>query len=511
MRLVVETGRGRLRGVHENGLFKFRGVPYARPPVGPLRFRPPVPVEPWAGVLDTTQFAPAAPQGADDPLPLRNDINRWSEDCLRLNVWTPGLDGKRPVMVWMHGGALVRGTASRPTYDRGALAVRGDVVVVAVEYRLGALGFLHLDGSCGSDGAFPSNLGIRDQLCALRWVRDEIAAFGGDPDNVTAFGHSAGAICLGATAILPPAERVYRRAILQSGPPTAISPDNAAPVARVLLEQLGLTEATAERLREIPVEAILGAQVATWKSPGTRPLGVPFVPVIDGDVLRQHPMEALAAGDAADLTMIIGSTVDEMRPYLAVDPDLLTLDEAGLRRRCERIVPATATGAVDHLITEYRRARDRRGASTTPCDLWLAIEADRFVRFGATRAAELLSRTGAAAFSYLFAWQSPFMDGLFGSFHELELPFLFGYLDDPIATSITGRHPQRVILAEQMQQAWTTFARCSTPVMNEATVWPTYEPATRATMVLDLECRNENAPLEDERRVWEEILPLGSC
>ncbi len=504
---IVETSCGRLRGARENGLFKFRGVPYAQPPLGKLRFRPPLRARPWAGELDATQFGPAAPQGADDPLPLRNDITRWSEDCLRLNIWTPGLDGKRPVMVWFHGGAFVRGTASRPAYDGGVLSLCGDMVVVAVEYRLGALGFLHIDGFSGTEGAFGTNLGIRDQLSALQWVRDEIAAFGGDSENVTAFGHSAGAVSLGAMLSLPATERIFRRAILQSGPPTAISADAASAVGAVLLEQLGLTKATAEQLRDIPVETILAAQPATWKTPGSRPLGVPFAPVIDGDLIARHPLEAVAAGDAREVAIITGTTADEVRPYLVLEPDLVSLDEAGLYRRCAEIVPAPAT-AIGDLIAVYRDARLRRGAGTTPCDLWLTILGDRFVRCGSIKVAEWQSAAGTPVYSYLFNWQSPFMNGWLGAFHELELPFLFGYLDDQTGTMLTGDRPERAQLAYRLQSAWTAFARDGVPTF-EGEAWTRYDRGTRATMVFDVDCSRRDAPLDDERRVWEEIMPLG--
>lgn len=507
MESVVETSRGWLRGVREGGLFKFRGVPYARAPVGALRFRPPQPPEPWPGELDATRFGPAAPQGSSDPLPLPNDITRWSEDCLRLNVWTPGLDGKRAVMVWFHGGAFVRGTASRPTYDRGTLPLAGDVVFVSVEYRLGVLGFLHLDGLCGPDALFGSNLGIRDQLLALAWVREEIAAFGGDPANVTAFGHSAGAVCIGATLGMPAAERGYRRVILQSGPPTAIPPEAAEPVGRAVLQELGLTTQTAERLRDVPIEAILAAHPAAWNSPGTRPLGIPFAPVIDGDLLKRHPLESLAAGAAPDLDVVAGTTADEMRPYLVLEPDLLSLDENGLRARCERILPPAASGAAERIIGEYRRARSNRGAGTSPCDLWLSIQADRFVRYGSTKTTELASRDGGAAYSYLFSWESPFMNGLLGAFHELELQFLFGSLDDPITRALTGERPERERFARQLQDAWTGFAHSGAP----ASSWPRYDEQRRATRSLDVECTTQNAPLDDERRVWEEVLELRDC
>jgi para-nitrobenzyl esterase len=202
-----------------------------------------------------------------------------------------------------------------------------------------------------------------------------------------------------------------------------------------------------------------------------------------------------------------GTTVDEMRPYLAVEPQMLAMDEAELLFRCERVLPPLR-GAAEYVIDEYRKARGSRGAGTTPCDLWLAIQSDRFVRYASSKAAELQSHNGAPTYSYLFSWRSPFLDGLLGACHELELPFLFGYLDDPIATTLSGDRPQREVLAAQIQGAWTAFARGGAPSEQTLPQWPTYERTKRATMILDEECSKQNAPLEAERRVWEQLLPL---
>ncbi|HVM97722.1 MAG TPA: carboxylesterase family protein, partial [Candidatus Acidoferrales bacterium] len=216
---IAETGFGKLRGTTDGGVFVFRGVPFAQPPVGPLRFQPPQPLQPWAGVRDAIEFAPAAAQGVD-PLPLasESDSNGNSEDCLTLNVWTPGLDGAhRPVLVWIHGGSFQRGSASMRALNGARLAYRGDAVVVAIQYRLGALGFLYLNDLCGDATTFPANLGLRDQIAALQWVRGEIGAFGGNPSNVTVFGQSAGAICASVLLGTPAAQGLFDRAILQSG------------------------------------------------------------------------------------------------------------------------------------------------------------------------------------------------------------------------------------------------------------------------------------------------------
>jgi para-nitrobenzyl esterase len=283
------TSHGRLQGLRQEDVCIFRGVPFARAPVGPLRFRPPQALQGWCGVRDVRAYGPSAPQNKGDPLAsIFEDCSQGqSEDCLTLNLWTPATDGaRRPVLVWIHGGRFVRGSASEIPIDGAALARRGDIVVVAIQYRLGPLGFLHVNGGRPWD----SNVGLRDQIAALEWVRSEIAAFGGDPDNVTLSGQSAGAISAGALLCSPRARGLFHRAILQSGPPVGLDPAVASPVADTLLQSLALTDP--EHLRHLPVEALLASEEACNASPGSRPLGLPYMPVVDGDVLPADPFQA---------------------------------------------------------------------------------------------------------------------------------------------------------------------------------------------------------------------------
>jgi para-nitrobenzyl esterase len=396
----VETRQGALRGVQERGLEVFRGVPFAAPPVGPLRFRPPEPPPRWTGVREATRFARGAPQNAAIAGPLLSlGIGRTGEDCLYLNVWTPRADGgRRPVLVWIHGGAFVLGAGSQTLYDGSALARRGDVVVVTLNYRMGTLGFLRLREHFGDRLPATGNEGLLDQVAALRWVRDEIESFGGDPDNVTIFGESAGAMSCATLLGMPDARGLFHRAILQSGAANfRWPPDVAASLADLVLDELGL--GSPEALATAPVSRLLDAQRrlfmdmllgdryvlgalspagqrlagATFlglalagrrfgsvtaplserliarlrrrhpaRSPSPRAAmlralrtrGLPFQPVVDGVVVPRDPLDAVRGGAARDVPVLIGTNLDETKLFRPLDPEAETLDEAALLVRC---------------------------------------------------------------------------------------------------------------------------------------------------------------------------------
>ncbi len=566
MEPVVQTSFGTLRGVEAKGLYVFRGIGFARPPVGPLRFRPPGPPDSWEGVRDATRFGAAAPQSLGLLGPIFSmGIAETSEDCLHLNVWTPGLDSRRrPVLVWIHGGAFVLGAGSQTLYDGAALARRGDVVVVTINYRLGALGFL-----CArelSQGRIPAtgNEGLLDQIAALAWVQEEIARFGGDPDNVTIFGESAGAMSCATLLAAPGARGRFRRAILQSGAGNFVAPiEAAAQVGTELLDTLGLQMRRIESVLDLPPERIIEAQARLfftlrpgWKRlrlllaliaalrralerlatrsgkkrrllpflvwPLTLPLravellaasariwpqGLPLEPVVDGVVLPRLPLDAISAGSAKDVPILIGTNLDEVKLFRFLDRESKKLDEAALLARCEVAIPGH-NGEVSHgrrAIEVYRRARAARGEPTTPPELWFAIETDRTMRYPAMRLAEVQSQHQARTFAYLFTWTSPFAGGSLGSCHALDLPFVFGTLTHPLLRGFTGRGPEAMALAERMQDSWIAFARTGDPSHDGIGSWPGYERTRRATMILGRECRVEAAPREPERAFWESL------
>ena len=500
MATTVEVSTGRLEGVREDAVLVFRGIPFARPPVGPFRFAPPQAVDPWPGVRDATRFGPAAVQTEDLIGPsVGFDQPASAEDSLTLNVWTPGTDGtRRPVLVWIHGGAFTIGSGSQRAFDSTTLARRGDAVIVTINYRLGALGFLRLSAtSLGRELAMTGNEGLLDQIAALEWVRREIARFGGDPDNVTIFGESAGSISCSLLLTMPRARGLFHRAILQSGPPTLVGiPALSNRVAQAFLDKLGDSGA---QLRELSVDTIRRAQAKVILELGLETRGMPFRPCADGDLVPADPLSAIADGCARDVPVLVGTTRDEMKLFTLLDPASLTLDAPTLLRRCERNLP----GHAQALIDGYRAARSARGEPVTPSELWFAIETDRLFRIASMRLAELQRARQPQTYAYSFTWESPFRDGILGAAHALDIPFVFGTQDRPELVAFTGGGPAAQALAERMQDAWLAFARTGDPAHPGLPTWPAYDGDRRATMLLGARCELVDAPREAERRLWD--------
>jgi para-nitrobenzyl esterase len=484
---TVELSSGRLTGSSEGPLAVFRGIPYARPPMGALRFAAPELPEPWPGVREATAFGPAAVQSAIDVtyvpgFSLWEGIGATSEDCLTLNVWTPGLTGRRPVLVWLHGGAFIKGAASQALYDGATLARRGDVVVVTANYRLGAFGFLGID-----DDRFAANAGLLDQVAVLEWVADHAGAFGGDPGNMTVMGESAGAVSVTALMTSPRAAGRFHRAVAQSGAGRRLpSARRAAEMADRLLVRLGLDRARIGELFELPADRLLSAQVAVSVDVRRDDIGAGFQPWTDGDLVPVQPLDGLAAGSAAGMPFLAGTNEHEMNLWRVLEPGLRSLDEEGLALRVQRLVGESA----GDLVAAYRAARP----TAPPVELWQAIWSDREFRIPSLRATEAQAGS-AAAFSYLFTWPSP-APGI-GSCHGLELPFVFGTLASLGADAFAGSGPGPEALATAIQDAWLCFARTGDPG------WPAYDPARRATMLLGGQCEIVGDPMSAERQAWE--------
>jgi para-nitrobenzyl esterase len=504
----VETTYGRLRGAEEDGLLVFRGIPFAAPPVGERRFRAPRRPESWSGVREATTFGPAAPQpqGAMRRSPLFQNLavtppEQTDEDCLYLNVWTPAADGgRRPVMVWIHGGGFRSGSGSSPMYRGGTLARRGDVVVVTINYRLGALGFLYLP-ELGE-----ANVGILDQVAALEWVHDNIAAFGGDPDNVTIFGESAGGKSVEVLLGTPAARGLFHRAIAQSTYDPPMEPEAATRTAEGVLERLGLTRGDAEQLRSLPLDRLLAAVDAPV---GARPDGAPalggLVPVVDGQVIPRPPVEAVAAGAAREVPLIVGTTKDEMNLFQAMMPDGAAVSEDTLAERVAAQIPGGRDdpALVRRAIATYRQARAARGEPCEPRDILNAIATDRMFRAISLRLAEAQSRHQPKTFMYLFTWESTFNPAL-RACHGIDIAFTLGNWVGPMA-ALAGDGPQARALSATVMDAWTAFARDGVPAAPNLPAWPPYEREGRRTMLLGRECAVVAAPQEAERRFWEEL------
>jgi carboxylesterase type B len=370
------------------------------------------------------------------------------------------------------------------------LAARGDVVVVTVNYRLGALGFLtHPDLADG--GAVCGNWAILDLVAALHWVQAEIGAFGGDPANVTIFGESAGGTLVTLLAAAPSARGLFRRMIVQSGVPTATGLERASRLAEELAQEAGAPSVAA--LRETPGEVVLAAQVALEARRGGRMV---FMPAVDGTLVGRSPLEALSAGDAAGIPMMIGTNVDEMRLLATGDPHRTDLTDDDLRRRLDKLFD----DGIEEVVETVRTARASRGEGIAPSDLWFAIETDRFFRVPSLRAADAHVAHESRTFVYLFGWRSPALDGWLGACHVLEIPFVFGLHDAPHLAAFTGTGPDADALSAAMMGAWVAFARTDDPSTGSL-AWPRHDPSTRPTMVFDDRSRVEHAPREDERAV----------
>lgn len=502
MRVSVETGSGRLRGSREGGAAVFLGVPYAAPPLASLRWRPPQPVESWTDDREATRFGCVPPQ-SPDPVSAALGLEPeqpHSEDCLTLNVFTPACDEqRRPVLVWLPGGAFISGGAGAAVYDGRRLALRGDVVVVTVNYRVGALGFLHL-----GPGAEACNFGLQDQLAALAWVQREIERFGGDPECVTVFGESAGAGSVVSLLTMPAARGLFHRAIVQSAAPDGmITPDDAEDRAERLLTKLGVGREDRAGLEGVGVEALLAAQQellgeAVWKT------GMLFAPVIDGELLPRRPLEAIAAGAAREVELLIGTTRDEMRLYVG-GPFEPPNEEAACAMLAAQLPGGPDPEEAARLLAVTRAGREERGETSEALDVYYAAQTDLYLRVPAMRLAEGHAERQPGTFMYSFEWPSPADGGIRGACHAIDLAFTFGNLDAPRIAGFAGAGPEAERLAGHVMDAWCAFARGGRPGHAGIGAWPPYEPTRRSTMVLGERCGIAGAPFEAERLAWLEL------
>jgi para-nitrobenzyl esterase len=472
------------------------------------RFQPPEPPEPWRRARDATRSGAVPIQPS---VPLFRFLNaggtRQSESCLSLNVWTPGLDGaRRPVLVWIHGGAFLIGAGSTPVYEGHDLARRGDIVVVTINYRLGALGYVHLNGICGEEFRGACNAGLRDQIAALEWVRDNVDRFGGDPGNVTVFGQSAGAMSIGALLGVPRARKLFRRAICQSGAAQhLLSQEQANQVAEIFLGKLGDPRRTPGALARISSASLLSAQGATNRELANLTRLMVFLPVVDGELIPEPPLDAVARGAVADVPMLLGTTLDEWKLFTPVDTGVLAIGERGLIERMAEVLPAAAPRAPKPAlaIRSYRKAVRARGGDTSPFEIWSAFQSARVFHYPATLLAEAQCKARGPVYSYLFTWHPPALRRPVGACHALEVPFVFGLTNRPFLRPFVGLAPSAARLSRRMQFAWISFARTGNPGHERLPEWKPYDVDSRATMLLGRDCHAERAPLEQERKLWE--------
>ncbi|MEH0416634.1 carboxylesterase/lipase family protein [Streptomyces sp. B21-083] len=497
----VRTAAGAVRGRREGGLAVFRGIPFAEPPVGELRFAAPLPAARWDGVREAFAFGPPPPQEVTGP-----DASPAGDDWLTVNVWTPDADpaARRPVMVWIYGGAYKLGSADDPSYDGGRLSRDGDVVVVTLNYRVGIEGFARIEGA-------PANRGLLDQVAALEWVRENVAAFGGDPDQVTVFGESAGAGSIGALLVMPRARGLFRRAIAQSVPGTYFSDALAGDIAGALAGELGLRPTVADLAgvdpRKLPgagaaLSARMREYVPRWGAVALTP--TPFSPVVDGDVLPTAPWEALAGGAARDVDLIVGHTRDEYRLFLMFAGLFGRVDEAMAATVLRMFGPGADAGQA------YRAAFPDASAEY----LFELVQSDWLFRMPSLHLAQAQVAGGGRAHMYELTWSAPLNGGALGACHGLDVPLTFGNFGNfgDSAGGLGGMllgptpPPETEALSARLRSAWTSFAATGDPG------WPAYDTERRLVQLLDTEPSVAAYPEEASRRLWERhmfgVLPL---
>ena len=502
---VVETTAGKVRGYSSRGILTFKGIPYGAPPVS--RWLPATGPQPWKGVRSTLAYGWVCPQAArtgwkndEDAFMFEWEDGQPDEDCLRINVWTPATDHrKRPVMVWLHGGGFSAGSAQElKAYDGESLADRGDAVLVSLNHRLNVLGHLNL-AAYGERFAASANVGMTDIVLALQWVRDNIANFGGDPGNVTIFGQSGGGGKVSTLMAMPSAKGLFHKAIVQSA--TGLRVAHAETTARVAAETLSLLGLKADDLQNVPYAKLLAAaEVAHRKvqpPPNTGMIRTisrgerqGFAPVVDGRIVPHHPFDPNAPAVSAGVPLMVGTVLNEM--MTAVNhPEYELMTEADVRAQVEKAYPGKGERVVNAFRNVYPKAKW--------FDVLSCIGAQAQRNDSMTQAARKAAQGGAAAYAYLFAWQTPVLDGRPRAFHCSELPFCFNNTDR--AAAMTGGGAEARDLAGRMSDAWLAFAKKGNPNHAALPKWAAYDAERSPVMYFDTKCESKTDPEREARKV----------
>jgi para-nitrobenzyl esterase len=489
---LASTTHGKIRGSITEDIHVFKGIPYGASTAGANRFKPPQPPAPWSETRDALEYGDQCPQmpptgGNESP----DDTTPTSEDCLVLNVWTPGLrDGKRrPVMVWLHGGGYVSGSGASPLYDGTRLAKRGDVVIVTLNHRLNVFGHLYLGELGGAEYADSGNVGQLDIVLALQWVRDNIEEFGGDPGRVTVFGESGGGGKVGTLMAMPLAKGLFHRAILQSGfGITAIPSADATKTAEGVLKELKLSRKQIDRLQHVPADELIAA---LRKVTGGTPLGVG--PVLDGRSVPRHPFMPDAPELSADVPVLVGWNKDETT-VLFPPPDAFNLDWAGLSRHLTSALPRVD---IEKLVARLRQIRPE----ASPSDLYFTVTTELGMGNNARTLATRKARQGAApVYLYRLEWETPVDGGKLRAHHGLDIPLMFDNVGKSPGLR-SSKEAQRV--ADAMSEAWLNFAWAGNPNGPGLSYWPAFDPETQPTMVFDVVSRAVSDPIREVRLLLE--------
>lgn len=498
---TVTTTAGKIRGLLREKVHAFRGIPYGASTGGAARFLPPTQPQPWTDVREAFELGPRSPQIDSVLVPEFAPLNlreAAGEDCLCLNIWTPsvgtGTESRRPVMVWLHGGGYSSGSAGFVCYDGTELARKHDVVLVGINHRLNVFGYLYLAELGGEKYRDASNVGMRDIVVALEWVRDNIGAFGGDPKNVTIFGQSGGAGKVSTLLAMPSAQGLFHRAIVQSGSAVTAVPRAAATKgAEAFMARLELEPNQVDELQQLPVEKILAAMQARTGGGGAGGGGPQLSPVADGRSLPGDPFTPTAPPISANIPMLIGSTETEVTWNVNTNYD--PPDAAGLRARVKETLRIDDDARADQVIATYKKGRPK--ASDLDLALIIATDASNF-RTGTDTQAERKAAAGKApVYMYRFAWYSPVSGGRLRAMHCMDIPFVFDNVDR--ATVVLGDGRDRQALADRMSAAWVAFARTGDPNHKGLPNWRPFTADQRATMMFNTECKTVNDPYRDER------------
>jgi para-nitrobenzyl esterase len=491
---VATTAYGKVLGDIEGGVVVFKGIPYGASTAGENRFMPPKPPAAWSDVRDALKFGDQCPQTAPPPTAAfaswGRDVGQ-SEDCLVLNVWTPAVDDqKRPVMVWFHGGGFAVFDGSAPVYDSPKMVKRGDVVVVTLNHRLNLFGYMYLGGVGGEKYANSANLGQQDLVAALKWVRDNIANFGGDPNNVMIFGESGGGAKVSNVLAMPSAKNLFNKAAIESGPGlTAQTVEQANELAGKFLSNLNLTDKDIDKLQTLPASDLLDAMK---KMTGGMPIAG-FGPVVDGTVLPRQPFTPDAPSVSADVPVIVGYNATETT-VLFPTPGLFTLDWDSLKKA---LAPQMPGKDVDAVIVGMRKLIP----DATPSDIYFIVTTERGMGAGSYLLASRKAALGAApAYVYRLEWKTPVEDGKLHSPHALDLPMVFDTVDKSAAMIGDGTEEAQKV-ADTMSAFWVSFARDGDPNGPGLPEWPAYDDTKKATMVFNVESRAKDDPVGDIRAI----------
>jgi para-nitrobenzyl esterase len=503
--VTADTAFGKIRGFDNQGIKTFKGVPYGAGTAGRNRFMPPAPPAKWAGVRDALTFGRSAPQTepgvrreASDLAVAAAGLPAESEDCLVLNIWTPALDNRRrPVMLWCHGGGFATGSGSSPVTDGTNLARRGDVVVVTINHRLNVLGFTYLGDVGGTDFAQSGDAGMLDIVQALKWVRENIAQFGGDSNNVTVFGQSGGGRKVATLLAMPSAKGLFHRAIIESGATIKlVERDQAARVAGKLLETLGLNASRVRELQNMPLEKIMGAYFAVVRSMNVDQMTMGFSPTVDGKIVPRHPFHPTASDVSADVPLMIGSTRTELTSQ--ADAAAFSLSEDGMQSRIRDLAGENA----GRILDIYRRANP----GATPSEIYFLIASDHRYSAPVMKIAERRAALGKGpVYLYYFCWESPVDGGRLKSPHTIEIPFVFDNLKSSRLTATSAEAPA---LADKVSDAWIAFARNGDPNISRLPRWPAFNAKDRPTMVFNNQSKVENDPIREQREAMFKVLNL---